>query len=273
MGSYLSRGKATLPPSTGARQSPPPRPARHQRGCDQCRDTHVHLKCEVCNQPLPTTPPGQNYTRGRRAMVPEAWRRFPSRPPLWSFTGPDFSSNEKAFMRQWLRNARNPQRIRSPVIVTIAPPERKGSLYRCAPVQELPDPCARETVLKALSQCKKGRKKFDGPLWFEISDATSTQLSPERRPSAFKPVRKNGETLPFVPRPGPLRRASERTPICELTATLPEPPPSAAQPAARTPPAQATVTASAGELRADQHSAGPDVPQCPKSQGPATTTS
>lgn len=260
MGSYLSRGKTTLPPPDGARQSPPPRPARHQRGCDQCRVTHDHLKCRVCNKLLSTTPPSLNYARVRRAMAPEAGRRLPGRPPLCSFTGPNLSSSEETFRRQWLWNARNPQRIRSPVTVMIAPPEREGSLYRCAPLQEPPDPCAKETVLRALSQCKKGKKKFDGPLWFEIPDAEGTQPSPERRPSAFRPVLRNGETLPFVPRPGPLRRAPEGTAPRQLTASLPEPPPSAARPAARTPPAQAAVTASAGEPSEEQHSAGPDAP-------------
>lgn len=107
MGSYLSRGKATLPPPTGTRQSPPPRSARHQRDWDQSRVTDVQLKCRFCNQPLPTGPPGRNSTGVRRVMVPEAQRRFPNKPPLCSFTEPDFSSNEKTVMRQWLWNARN----------------------------------------------------------------------------------------------------------------------------------------------------------------------
>lgn len=45
---------------------------------------------------------------------------------------------------------------------------------------------------------QEGERRFDRPLWFEIS---------ETRSSAFKPLIKKGEFPCFVPRPGPLDRS------------------------------------------------------------------
>ncbi|XP_058428578.1 POM121-like protein 2 [Marmota monax] len=67
--------------------------------------------------------------------------------------------------------------------------------------------CQGDSVLKYLSQCNKGKRKFDGALWFEEPEPKRKQQSPQRRPSAFRPVIRNGVEPSFLPRPGPLKRS------------------------------------------------------------------
>lgn len=143
------------------------------------------------------------------------WRRSTVRPPTDATLGLDLSSAWDTYMKRWLWSVRNPGWTCSPVRVKIAPPEGKGSpptsQEQAACIaehpEELPDPCAKETVLRALSQCKKGTRRFDGPLWFEVSEVKNRRPNPEpKRFSAFKPWIKNGVAASFVPKPGPLNR-------------------------------------------------------------------
>lgn len=248
LGSYLSRYLSmanttlrpparALRPSAPARRFPQSRPVLRQRGREQIRDPCAHPKRCVRTQTLPTIPPGQDYARVWRERMPKAWRRFPSQPPSPTPLGLDISGTPKSMLKRQLWNAHHPRRIQSLVTIKIAPPERRGSPYTGPPTQERPDPCAKETVLKALSQCKKGRRKFDGPLWFETVDKRR-RLSPEGRRSAFKPIVRNGVSLPLVPRPGPLllvQQCREEDPV----ATPPEPSLSAGTPPAQAAQAQA----------------------------------
>ncbi|XP_012879834.1 PREDICTED: POM121-like protein 12 [Dipodomys ordii] len=161
-------------------------------------------------------------------VVSSTRRRSPVRLSPGVAIGRDLSSAWETYMKRWLWSARNPVRTCSPVTIKIAPPGRRGSPL-VVPRQgarfpgnpeaagEHLDPSSREAVLRALSQCKKGNKKFDGPLWFETPETQSkTQLSMSR-PSAFKPCIKNGTVVSFVPRPGPLnqRPCSWRLNACE----------------------------------------------------------
>lgn len=59
---------------------------------------------------------------------------------------------------------------------------------RCPPTQELLDLCVKETVLRALSGCKKGRRKFD--VWLETPNTKRRRQSRERGPSASSPYGK-----------------------------------------------------------------------------------
>ncbi|KAJ8778761.1 hypothetical protein J1605_013438 [Eschrichtius robustus] len=173
MGSYLSTPEPAAParPAQGAGCVPPgPLPRRRGTGA----------------------PP--------RRVVADAWRRLPAQPPLETVVVPNVSGPRESATERWHPSARRPPGTWSPVTVKIAPPERRqspGASWRCSPVEERPDPCAKETVLQALGRCKKGERKFEGPLWFETA---------EPRPSAFKPLTKNGGAPSFVPRPGPLER-------------------------------------------------------------------
>ncbi|TEA35588.1 hypothetical protein DBR06_SOUSAS21710015, partial [Sousa chinensis] len=97
---------------------------------------------------------------------------------------------------QW--NARLSCHTQSLVDIRTAPVESLSSLSTCPPSQKSPDPCAKETALRALSRCEEGQRRLDGPL---------RSKSPEPRLSAFRPVMRNGVVPVFVPRPGPLRRS------------------------------------------------------------------
>ncbi|KAM4874854.1 POM121-like protein 12 [Thomomys bottae] len=161
-------------------------------------------------------------------VVSATRRRSPARLSPGVAIGPDLSSAWETYMKRWLWSARNPVHTCSPVTIKIAPPgcrssplvvPRQGasSAGHPAAAGERLDPSSREAVLRALSQCKKGNKKFDGPLWFEIPESKSKKQSSMSRPSAFKPCIRNGMVAPFVPRPGPLtqRPYSWKFSICE----------------------------------------------------------
>lgn len=191
MGSYLSRylglGKAKLRPPARARQYPQRRQAHNSGrpgiGWDQCQVTHVHPLRRVRTQPLPNISPLRAYTGTHRVMKPEDWRGYLHRLPPRAFMGLDSPSSPIGQMKSWLWNNRYRRRIQSPVTVTINPPGQDENLFKftCPPMPKRPDPCAKETVLSALSQCNKGKRKFDGALWFELPD-TKRRRSPERWP-------------------------------------------------------------------------------------------
>lgn len=131
----------------------------------------------------------------------------------------------------------------SPVTVLIKAPQRPGTRYKCPPVAPTPDPCAKTTVLQALSKCPKGKKKFDGPLWFEMPqpevpkpqvakpedpklEVPEPPKTQEPRPSASVPVISKGVTRPFAPQLGPLSRTllpGPRRPRQSLPARRPSP--------------------------------------------------
>lgn len=246
LSSYLSRylrtARASLRPSARGRPLPPPGPALRlrgqERGGEQGHVPGVHPRLCAPTPPPPPTPPGWHRARACRGRMPEARRRFPGPLPGPGPAGRAVPTAPKGMVTLRIPGARHPRRPQSPVTVRIAPPERRGSLYTCPPSRERPDLCARDTVLRALNQCSKGRAKFDGPLWFETPDAKRRRHSPQRGRSAFAPVGRLGAALPLVPRPGPLRPLQPCGP--EAPAARPEPPPRAPHPDARAPPAPAT---------------------------------
>ncbi|XP_031301715.2 POM121-like protein 12 [Camelus dromedarius] len=208
LSSYLGTAKATQPLPARERRAPRPRPALSTSrlpGPDHC--PIVCIRPVLSDSPPPAAPPRRrDHDAARRALLPEAWRRVPSGPPLRTTVGLDLLGRRRSY--PWA--ARNPRRSRSLVTIKIAPPQHRGSIYCCPPAQEQPDPCAKETVLRALSQCKKGKRKFDGPLWFESPDPKRSSQSPERRLSAFQPVWRDGVVRSFVPKTGPLRSSSSQ---------------------------------------------------------------
>ncbi|KAK2112652.1 hypothetical protein P7K49_012399 [Saguinus oedipus] len=201
MGSCLSRflgwPRARLPPRAQKPRALRSRPFRRSQVQDCYKVVYVHRPRWVCTRPLPKAPPGWDDAR--------IWRCFSKRSSLQSFIGPDSSDARQAYVKWWLWHAQHPRSVRSPVTVKIAPPEHRGEPRQVSPAPQPPDPCARETKLKALSQCNKGNRKFTEPLWFEAPDAKRRKQSRASRPSAFKPIRRHGEVPAFVPRPGPLR--------------------------------------------------------------------
>ncbi|KAB0390962.1 hypothetical protein E2I00_018534, partial [Balaenoptera physalus] len=128
------------------------------------------------------------HYRVRGSSVPQAWRRLPGGPPLHTFTGLGFNRHGNSFMMRSQWNARHCRHTQSPVNIRTGLPESLGSFYTCPPSQESPDPCAEETVPRALSRCGNGKRRLDGPLSFETPDPKRRRQSPEPRPSAFRPV-------------------------------------------------------------------------------------
>ncbi|KAG3278294.1 hypothetical protein H1C71_005163 [Ictidomys tridecemlineatus] len=171
---------------------------------------HGHSDSCVRSGPVPKIPLAWNFTKPGKEGT-ESWGRFSTPETLM---GPDLSSAWENYMKRQLWNARNPRRTWSPVTIKIAAPQRRDSPLASQGQgvpsagrrvsEERPDPCSKENVLRALSECKKGNRRFDGPLWFEIPEIKSRRQNPEPRPSAFKPRIKNGVVPAFVPRPGPL---------------------------------------------------------------------
>ncbi|CAO2640685.1 POM121-like protein 12 [Lemmus lemmus] len=174
--------------------------------------------------PIPRSRPWSTWTQQgpgpqihRNLHTPQrvvgSWRRSSTRLPAGATRDLDLSS---ACMKQWLWSFRNPGGTSSSVTVKIALPEDRASslnslgngTHSAEHPDKSSDPCAKETVLKALSQCKKGRRRFDGPLWFEVPEVKNSRQSPESRPSsAFKPCIKNGVAASFVPKPGHLNQS------------------------------------------------------------------
>lgn len=131
--------------------------------------------------------------------MPEAWRCFPSEPPGPTPVGLGIYGT----LKQWLWYPHYPRCIWSLVTIKIAPPGSR-EIYMCPPTKGPPDPCAKETVLKALRQFKKERRKLDRPLWFEVLDTKRRRENPESRRSIFKSLGRSGVIFLFVLRPGPL---------------------------------------------------------------------
>ncbi|KAM5303805.1 POM121-like protein 12 [Glossophaga mutica] len=208
MGSYLSSPQSTLQPLAQGTPNLWPGLARVQEG-------DLKERC-IRARPFPQTPRHWGPAKPQRGVT-GAWMRLPAASPPETAMGPDPSCAWESYKRWRLVSTRPPRRVSSPVTIKIAPLEPKAGL--CAPPEqrarpsgspptEKPrDPCAKETVLRALSQCKKGKRKFDGPLWFEIPESSSRTRGLERRPSAFTPLVRNGVAPHYVPRPGPLERS------------------------------------------------------------------
>nr|XP_003421179.1 POM121-like protein 2 [Loxodonta africana] len=231
MGSYLSKpGSQRLSPAKARADLPERpvnrRPAQHLHQVPRVqhihRVQHVHRTQQVHRaHPGPRRRPARRQPNWGPAnpsawMVNEAWRRFPMKLPKNSIMGPLPSDWWESYSKRNIWSLRHPRAMRSPVTIKIAPPERRKTLSTSPqqvinypgppPSEELPDPCAKETVLKALRECKKGKMRLKEPVFPESPD--SKRRSPESRTSAFRPLMKNGVFPSFVPRPGPLKRSS-----------------------------------------------------------------
>ncbi|XP_045684891.1 POM121-like protein 12 [Phyllostomus hastatus] len=207
MGSYLSSPQSTLQPLAQGTPNLWPGLARAQEG-------DLKGRC-ISTRPFPQMRRDWGPAKPQR-VVREAWMRLPATAPPG--TTADLSCAWESSYTKWrLVSPRSPRRISSPVTIKIAPLEHKGGL--CAPPEqgarpggspppeERCDPCTKETVLRALRQCKKGRRKFDRPLWFETPEGSGGARGLQPRPSAFKPLARNGVLPHYMPRPGPLERS------------------------------------------------------------------
>ncbi|XP_032254906.1 POM121-like protein 2 [Phoca vitulina] len=220
MGSYL--GKPGSPPSSPAQtradssgrplQRRPAQPLRRGHRLPHGHRAHPARRHRRARRQPPREP-----ARPTACAAHGAWRRFPMERPRISVVGPLPSDWWDSYVKRTVWSLRHPRAVGSPVTIRIAPPERGALASTCpaaaiasagpSPSEKPPDPCAKETVLRALRECKKGRGRFEEP---PLPDGShSERRSPDARPSAFKPLVKNGVLTSFVPRPGPLKRSLE----------------------------------------------------------------
>ncbi|XP_040142842.2 uncharacterized protein LOC120890331 [Ictidomys tridecemlineatus] len=217
-------------PSCRAQQpgSASPRSVRRPRDPGLFHPALIFPGFFVLSRALPRIVPKTEPNEGPRPADPPDAQPGAPKPPLWQLLKAGLSAPGPGRTKRGPPGAQRRRRIRSPVTVLIDPPQRPGTRYECPPVAPTADPCAKATVLQALSKCPKGRKKFDGPLWFEKPEpevpkpqvakpqvpkpedpkleVPEPPKTPEPRPSAFAPVISNGVARPFAPQPEPLTR-------------------------------------------------------------------
>lgn len=222
LGRYLRTAKAALPRPAWGNRYLRARPAPHRRGAVQSQVISVHRERWMQSRTHLPLPPHLDHPRVQRAVVPKAWRSFRGKSPLHTFLGLDFSSRPESFVRHCLWKAQNVLNVWNMVTVNIAPPEGGGSSSGRPATQERPHSCAMEIRLRARSPGQRGKKRSGRALRFEGPPAKRRRQSPGARPSAFRPVWKDGMAPSFVPRPGPLRRGLFWQ---EATQPGPDPPP------------------------------------------------
>ncbi|KAM7053653.1 POM121-like protein 2 [Molossus nigricans] len=219
MGSYV--GKPGPPPSPAEGLTDlPQRPVtrRPSQALHQVhRIQHVHRA-----HPAPRLKPGRrprnwDPTNPASWVVNEAWRRFPMKQPQNSIVGPLPSDWWESYLKRTVWSLRHPRAVWSPVTIKITPPEPRRllatsppqaiSLVESTPSEKLPDPRAKESVLRVLRECKKGRLRFEEPPSPSPERSDSKKRSPDANSSAFKPMVKSGDLASFVPSLGPLKRS------------------------------------------------------------------
>nr|XP_005553841.2 POM121-like protein 2 [Macaca fascicularis] len=218
MGSFLS--KLGLSPSSPAqvRADLPERPTK-RRPTQPLHQVHrvqfIHRAHPAPRYRPVRRSPNLDPANPTTWLANEAWRRFPMKKSQNSTLGPLPSDWWETYLKRTIWSLRHPRPIWSPVTIKITPPDERVSpstspedviaLAEPPPSEEPSDPCSKETVLRALRECRKGKGRLEEPLFPEGLD--SKRRSPETRPSAFKPLMKNGTLTSFVPRPGPLKRS------------------------------------------------------------------
>ncbi|KAM8783546.1 POM121-like protein 2 [Rhynchonycteris naso] len=149
-------------------------------------------------------------------VVNEAWRRFPMKQPQNSIGGPHPSDWWESYFKRTIWSLRHPRAEWSPVTIKITPPKRRKLSARAAvqaislvdpsPSEKSPDPCAKETVLRVLRECKEGSLRLGEPPSLS-SRRSDSKRSPDARLSTFKPLMKSGDLTFFVSSVGLLKRS------------------------------------------------------------------
>ncbi|XP_075399607.1 POM121-like protein 2 [Tenrec ecaudatus] len=205
-GPRSTEGARSLP---GGRQLPAAQARAH---LPEGAGAPLHRAQPATGPPPAGSRPTWGLIRPGARTANEAWRRFPMKRSQNSIMGPLPSDWWESYSKRTIWSLRHPGATRSSVTVKIAPPERRTLPAQCPapprvacaepqPCEERPDPCAKETVLRALRGCKKARLRSPERACPESAGR------PELRPSAFRPLMKNGVFPSFVPTPGPLRRS------------------------------------------------------------------
>ncbi|XP_037374948.1 POM121-like protein 2 [Talpa occidentalis] len=218
MGTYL--GKAgPQPPSPAQVRTDLPERSVNRRPAQPLhqvhRVQHVHRAHPAPRHRPARRPPNWDPNNPTARRVNEAWRRFPMRRPPNSILGPLPSDWWESYLKRCIWSLRHPRATWSPVTIKIAPPERRAppstspaeviNSAESSLAEKTPDPCAKETVLRAIRQSAKGKARLQKPLSPESLDCK--RRGSETRSSAFKPLMKNGTRTSFVPRSGALKRS------------------------------------------------------------------
>ncbi|XP_028359280.1 POM121-like protein 2 [Phyllostomus discolor] len=217
MGSYLGKPRPSPPPAEArADLAQTPVARRPCQALHQVhRVQHVHRA-----HPAPRLRPAARPRTWDPAdpaswVVNEAWKRFPMKRPQNSIVGPLASDWWESYLKRTLWSLRHPRAVWSPVTVTITPrrglpakaPAQAIGLAGPSPPEKPPDPRARETVLRALRDSKKGRLRLEETPSPPPERLDGKRRSPDARPSAFKPLTGSGDLASFVPSLGPLGRS------------------------------------------------------------------
>ncbi|XP_021036579.1 POM121-like protein 2 isoform X1 [Mus caroli] len=213
MGSYLGKaGSSPRSPAQGRADSgEKPASRRPARPLYQVhRVQHVH-RAQPARRHRPARRPPNWDPANPTAFVSEAWRRFPMKRPQNPIMGSLPSDWWESYLKRNIWSLRHPRATWSPVTVKISPPERRPRplfpasrvVNSAGPSEEPPGPCGKDPVLRALLQCRKGRARWEEPLFPDSSDSQRHSATVW---SAFKPLLKSGATVSFVARPGSLKR-------------------------------------------------------------------
>nr|XP_002721684.2 POM121-like protein 2 [Oryctolagus cuniculus] len=217
MGSYLGKTDPSASSSAQVRTDLPtgrtnrrPSPPLYQMH----RVQHVHCVHSGLQHRPARRLPRWDPSRPPARRVNEAWRRFPMRRTQNSIMRPLPSDWWESYCKRTIWSLRHPRPVCSPVTVKISPPERRAAaslspanvINSAGPLasEQPPDPCAKETVLRALRECGERKQKREQP---QLPEGLRRRSAPGARPSAFKPLVKTGAPPRFVPRRGPLKRS------------------------------------------------------------------
>ncbi|XP_032100362.1 POM121-like protein 12 [Sapajus apella] len=202
-----SPGRPPPAPCPRGRRSPRPPPSRTPGPVQ-----YVQWGRPAPSTRLPELRPRRDPAKPQRG-IPEACSR-PARPGDTAPRRDPACAGEDCTKRGPWRAA-NPGGTWSPVTIRTAPPEHPESPWGSPGMQAHPaghpaaqepaDPCTPETQLTALGPGRRGSATMGGPLGVQAPGSKGGRRNPQPRPSAFKPLTKNGAVASFVPRPGPLK--------------------------------------------------------------------
>ncbi|XP_051050574.1 POM121-like protein 2 [Phodopus roborovskii] len=213
MGSYLGKAGSSPRSPVQGRADAWEKPATHRpaRPLYQVhRVQHVH-RAQPARRHRPVRRPPNWDPANPAAFVSEAWRRFPMKRPQNRIMGSLPSDWWESYLKRNIWSLRHPRTTWSPVTVKISPPEGRprplfsaSKAVNAGPSEEPPGMCGKDPVLRALLECRKGKARWEEPLFSDSSDSKRNSTTPW---SAFKPLLKSGATVTFVARPGSLKRS------------------------------------------------------------------
>ncbi|XP_036622802.1 nuclear envelope pore membrane protein POM 121C-like isoform X3 [Trichosurus vulpecula] len=193
MGGYLGKPG---PPEPPRRERPPQAPSPQLLSPVR----RLHLRDH------PTTP----Y---RFSLAPR--RRYPVQQAQYSALGTLPTVCWEGYQRKNVLSARNSHMVSSPVTVRIARPDLSRSPLEQvvnsampSPSSNVPDPCAKETVMNALKESRKRAVEEEDQIFCDAQENKRRRHdSSGSGHSAFEPLVANGAPASLVPKPGSLKRS------------------------------------------------------------------